>query len=240
MDPATHIEHLRVDSAALLAACRAEPSAPVETCPGWSRVDLLAHVAGVHSWVRTQLATGPEERVRFSAIEAPPTGEELPAWYEAGAAALIEALTTMDVDATWPTWAGPQPGTFFPRRMAQETAVHRRDADPAPVDAALAVDGVDELLDLFVPRLPAERFVGVSGTLHLHATDVDDGAGEWLVHLTPEGIRTERGHAKGDVALRGTAGDLLLWAWNRAPVDDRFEVFGDATVLDRWRTLVTF
>lgn len=240
MDRATHLEHLRVDSAALLGACRAEPSAPVPSCPGWSRADLLAHVAGVHSWVRTQLSNGPAERVRFSAIEQPPSGDELPGWYEANAAALIEDLATMDIDATWPTWAGPQPGTFFPRRMAQETAVHRRDADPAPLDAALAVDGVDELLDLFAPRLPAERFAGVSGTIHLHATDGDDGAGEWLVHLTPEGIRAEHGHAKGGVALRGTAGDLLLWTWNRAPVDERFQVFGDATLLDAWRTLVTF
>lgn len=240
MDRTTHLEHLRVDSAALLTACDAEPDAAVPTCPGWTRADLLGHVAGVHSWVRAQLLAGPAERVRFSAIERPPSGDELPGWFEMNAAALVDELSTMDVDATWPTWAGPQPGTFFPRRMAQETAVHRRDADPAPLDPALAVDGVDELLDLFTPRLPAERFAGVDGTVHLHATDVDDGAGEWLVHLTPEGIRTERGHAKGDVALRGTAGDLLLWTWNRAPVDERFEVFGDATLLDRWRTLVTF
>ena len=46
--------------------------------------------------------------------------------------------------------------------------------------------------------------------------------------LGPDGISFEHGHAKGDVALRGTASDLLLWAWNRVPVDDRFEVFGDA------------
>ena len=48
----------------------------------------------------------------------------------------------------------------------------------------------------------------------------------------------EHGHAKGDVALRGTASDLLLWAWNRVPPDDRFEVFGEPTLLDAWRTAV--
>lgn len=240
MDAATHLGHVRAESVALLAACTADPTAPVPTCPGWTRADLLTHVGGVHSWVRAQLLAGPTERVRFSAIEMPPSGDELPGWYEANAAQMIEGLAAMDLGATWQTWAGPQPGTFFPRRMAQETAVHRRDADPAPLDAALAIDGVDELLDLFAPRLPAERFAGASGTIHLHATDGNDGAGEWLVHLTPEGVRTERGHAKGDVALRGTAGDLLLWTWNRVPVDDRFQVFGDATLLDRWRATVTF
>ena len=47
------------------------------------------------------------------------------------------------------------------------------------------------------------------------------------MYARPDGVTFEHGHAKGDVALRGTAGDLLLWAWNRVPVDDRFEVFGD-------------
>jgi uncharacterized protein (TIGR03083 family) len=237
MDPTTHIEHLRADSAALLAAYRADPMAPVATCPGWNRTDLLAHVSGVHAWVRAQLDLGTGERIRLSTVEGPPAGADLAAWYEAGATGLVERLSTMDLSATWPTWAGPQPGTFFPRRMAQETAVHRRDADPVPVDPALAVDGVDELLELFAPRIPVDRFNGRTGSMHLHATDTD---GEWLVQITPDGIRFEHGHAKGDVALRAAAGDLLLWAWNRNPIDERFEVFGDATLLDLWRTAVTF
>ena len=75
------------------------------------------------------------------------------------------------------------------------------------------------------------------GTIHLHATDTD---GEWLVRLGPDGITFDHGHAKGDVALRGPAEDLLLWVWNRAPVDDRFEVFGDPALLETWRTAVVF
>lgn len=237
MDPATHIAHLRTDSAALLTAFHADPGAAVPTCPGWTRTDLLAHVAGVHAWVRKQLSLGPGERVRFSEVEGPPEGGALPGWYEAGAANLVELLSTMDLDATWPTWAGPQPGTFFSRRMAQELAIHRRDADPAALDPALAVDGIDELLELFVPQLPAERFAATAGSIHLHATDIE---GEWLVRFTPDGVRYEHGHAKGDVALRGSAGDLLLWSWNRADVDGRFEVFGDSTLLDFWRQAVVF
>ena len=237
MDRTTQLEHLHNDSAALLAACRADPTAPVANCPGWDRAALLAHVAGVHAWVRAQLALGTGERVRFSAVEAPPAGDALADWYEAGVRELIERLSSMDLSATWPTWAGPQPGTFFPRRMAQETAVHRRDADPYPFDPTLGVDGVDELLELFAPHIPVERFDGRTGSLHLHATDID---GEWLVAVTPDGVRFEHGHAKGDVALRGAAGDLLLWAWNRAPVDARFEVHGDSSLLDLWASAVTF
>ena len=60
MDAATHLAHLRVDSAALLSAYRADPTATVPSCPGWDRAELLAHVAGVHAWVRAQLAVGTE------------------------------------------------------------------------------------------------------------------------------------------------------------------------------------
>lgn len=238
MDTSVLIDHLQADAATLLAAQRDDPHAPTWTGLGWDRTELLAHVAGVHAWVRAQLELGPAERVRFSSIEGPPEGDALPGWFEAGAAELVERLRAADLAATWPTWAGPQPGSFFPRRMAQETAVHRWDAGGGPIDAALAVDGIDELLELFVPRLPAERFADAgAATIHLHATDAE---GEWLVHLDEGGVRFEHGHAKGDVALRASAQDLLLWAWNRVPADEGFEVFGDPAPLERWRTAVVF
>jgi len=240
MDTALHIQHLRTDSAALLAAWRADPSAAVPSCPGWDRTQLLAHTSGAHGWVRAQLRVGSGERIRMSTVERAPEGDLLPGWYEEGAAELVALLEAMDVGATWPTWAGPQPGTFFARRMAHETAVHLWDAEPRPIDTDLAVDGVDELLEVFAPRLPGDRFGGMSGTIHLHATDEGlDGAGEWLVGLGPEGITFDKGHAKGDVALRGAASDLLLWAWNRVPVDDRFEVHGDDALLHLWTESVT-
>lgn len=239
MDRATHVDHLRADGAALLAAQRADPAAPVRSCPGWDRTELLAHTGRALAWMQAQVATGTGERVRFATVEPAPEGEALPAWFEQIVASLADGLSSMDVDDTWPTWAGPLPGAFYPRRAAQETAMHRWDAEPTPFDPAFAVDGVDEHLELFAPLAPAAGFGGRTGTIHLHATDVDGEAGEWLIHVTSEGIRFEHGHAKGDVALRGTASDLLLWIWNRVPVDDRFEVFGDTALLDLWPTAVT-
>lgn len=237
MDLAIRLAHLRTDSDALLAAYIDDPSAPLLTLPDWDRSALLGHLGRVHQWVRLQVERGPGERVRFGETEhAPDDVDALGRWYADGSARLIGALEGIDLEATWPTWAGPQPGTFYPRRMAHETAVHRRDADPAPLDPALAVDGVNELLEVFAPLTPGDKLATHPGSIHLHATDTD---GEWLVHLTPDGVTFEFGHAKGDVALRGTAGDLLLWGWNRLPVDDRFEVFGDAALLDLWRRAVT-
>ena len=239
MDRDAFVDHLRRDAATLLAAQRADPTAAVwEGLVGWDRTRLLAHVGNVHGWMRAQLAIGPAEPFDRTKVERAPHDGTLADWFAAGVADLTERMATMDVEATWPTWAGPQPGLFFPRRAAQETAVHRWDATGGSIDPHLGVDGIEELLDRFAPLLPTDRFADVDGTLHLHATDVD---GEWLVHLGPGGITFEQGHAKGDVALRGSAGDLLLWVWNRvSPDDPRFEVFGDRALLATWAATVTF
>jgi predicted lipid carrier protein YhbT len=130
--------------------------------------------------------------------------------------------------------------------MAIETAVHRWDAQVAagegrPVGTDLALDAVDELFEVILPwRGTAELGSENEGkTMHLHATDVGDepGEGEWLITLAGERLTVEHRHAKGDVAVRGTASDLLLLLWNRVSAD-RFEVFGDAGVLERWRAAV--
>jgi uncharacterized protein (TIGR03083 family) len=234
-----YVEHLRADSATTADAVRADPDAPVPTCPGWDRRALLRHLGGVHAWVRAQLAAGPGERRTHEDAERPPAGDELFDWFATGATALAAGLEAMDLDASWPTSWGARPGLWFPRRMAQETAVHRWDVAPAPLDGDLAADGLDELLRSFLRRVPAERLEGVAGTIHLHATDAQLQAPcEWLLSLGPDGIQADPVHAKGDVALRGPASDLLLWAWNRAPLD-RLEVLGDAALAARWSSIVT-
>jgi len=70
---------LEADSAALLAAQREAPSAPAWAGLGWDRTRLLTHVGEVHLWMRTQLALGSEEMIDFAALEAAPTGADLPA-----------------------------------------------------------------------------------------------------------------------------------------------------------------
>jgi hypothetical protein len=100
----------------------------------------------------------------------------------------------------------------------------------SPLDAELAADGVDEFFDVFVKRLQG-GLAGVDGTIHLHCTDA---AGEWLLTPGGDGMTVTREHAKGDVAARGTASDLLLWLWGRVPRDD-LQVFGDESLLDRFR-----
>lgn len=240
VDATQLLEHLRIDGARFVEAARASDlDAAVPTCPGWSVADLLVHTAEVFRGRTFILATGATTRPAGAAWRREvPAREELVGWFEEELAALVDQLTGADPRRrAWTWWPPEQTVGFWSRRMAHETAVHRVDAQAAlgraePVSTPLAVDGIDEALDLFLAaRLGAGSLDGPATTVHLHATDAE---GEWLVHLGPDGLDVERGHAKGDAAARGTASDLLLWLWGRVPLD-RLEVFGDTDALARLR-----
>ena len=186
MDPDRHAQHIGADAALLAEAVRAEPDAPVPTCPGWDRATLAKHLCVPFGWAAVQLETGPEEKRGFRDAPRPGDDDDVVDFLEAATARLLAAIAAADLGATFPTWAGPQPGAWLARRMAHEGAVHRFDGAGGSFDAELAVDGVDELLDVFAPLLGADAFGGTASTLHLHATDLDTG--EWLAHLGPEGL----------------------------------------------------
>jgi hypothetical protein len=126
--------------------------------------------------------------------------------------------------------------------MGHETTIHRVDAEQAagravgPIDPAVAVDGIDELFSVFLPARGAGRSPGDGRTVHLHATDAE---GEWLIRFAAGDLTVEVGHAKGDAAVRGPAGDLQLWLWGRHPLE-ALEVFGDPTAAAALRTATTF
>ncbi len=154
-----------------------------------------------------------------------------------GATTMREQLAAADPAVEVKTWAGLKPPSWLWRRMTHELAVHRWDAQAAggeaePLAADVAADGIDELLEEFVPVADLST---VQGTLHLHATE---GEGEWFIE-TADGLVWSHAHAKGDVAVRGTPSNLLLVLWGRIPVD-RIEVLGDDAVFDRWRAATRF
>lgn len=245
MDRASYLDSLRGDAADLLTAAGGHLDADVPTCPGWRMERLVGHVGRTYRWTAGWVEGGDAPEVPL-----PPKGDAVIEWTRAGLAELIDAIEgaagVASAGATVNTWAGDQPPIFWPRRMAVETAVHRWDAQVAagegrPVGTDLALDAVDELFEVILPwRGTAELGSGNEGkTMHLHATDVGDepGEGEWLITLAGERLTVEHMHAKGDVAVRGTASDLLLLLWNRVSAD-RFEVFGDADLLEWWRAAV--
>jgi uncharacterized protein (TIGR03083 family) len=240
-DAARYLTTIERDATDLVdAAESAGLDTPVPSCPDWVVADLLAHVGRVHRWAAGNAVRPPDaEFWSGDEIEIPPPPER-PTWVRSGA---TDLLAVLDRPADEPAWTFVPPHTlgFWHRRQAQETAMHRVDAQLAaglaPVlDSEFAADGIDELLWL-LPRRPwMAPITGGGETVHLHCTDVE---GEWLIAFTPDGVDVERRHAKADVAARGAASDVLLWCSGRGPLD-ALEVFGDAPLLDRFRQATTF
>lgn len=221
---------------------------PVPTCPEWTIADLIRHHGTTHRWMDHLMRSGATDRVwtKDLHIEPPTDDTDVRAWLDSGAETLLATLRAARADTPIWTWGADQHVRFWSRRVLFEAVVHRADAEFARgltpyVDPAIAADGVDEFL-ANVPHAHwiAERLPSLGDgdrTLHLHATD---GDGEWLIGMGSE-FRWERGHDKADVAVRGTAGDLLLLVHGRlSPSDERFEVFGDHESLGRWLTAMEF
>lgn len=237
MEPATYIAHLRRDGAALSSAARGNLEATVPSCPEWSVGDLVWHTGHVYLHKVAVMGAGGTEKPEVEFKDDPEDDGKLIGWYENALNELIATLEERDPEDECWTFFGPKRLGFWHRRMAQEAAVHRWDAevaagDPQPIDSELATDGIDEMLNVMVPadEIPYE---GPPGTIHLHRTD---GDGEWLVTLDPGKVpATRSGHEKGDAALRGTASDLLLLVWRRLSPKD-VEVFGDQALIDGFYT----
>jgi uncharacterized protein (TIGR03083 family) len=238
MENEQYLESLARDSDALAdAAAAAGPDTAVPTCPGWTVEDLLRHCAGGDLWARTIVATGSRETAARELPPDAPTGDELVPYFRDGARALLDTLAATDPGASvWTFSPADRTARFWYRRRAQETAIHRFDAQSAagttaPMRTELAVDGIDEFLTVFLPRLAGGVTALDDATVHLHCTDSE---GEWLIVRDGDDLVVTREHAKGDVAARGTASDLMLFLWGRVG-DDQLEVFGDAGALARFR-----
>ena len=231
MHETLHIEGLRRAGTQLADAATGRLDAPVPSCDDWTMADLVGHLGQVVSFwggVGSGRIADPRQHER----PVPPAEDEIVDWLRDSVEAAAGELESVDPQTPRWNWSGAdQTAGWIARRMAHESAVHAWDGTAAvgaavvpPTD--LAIDGVDEFFEVFAPRC-ADRVEGPEATVHLHATD---GDGEWLVRTAPGSIEFERGHAKGDVALRGPASDLLLVCWRRVD-PEQLELFGDAGAL---------
>lgn len=225
---------VRQESEALLAAARTDLDAPVPTCGDWQLADLLAHVTGVFTWVSAILLDrAPDRPLRMEE----PTPAEPAGAFENALEELIGVLGDADAETPAWNWSGDNlTASFWARRMAHEVAVHRFDAQRAqgvaqPIDPELATDGLDELVDLIVPRVAKRRTGGTppDGTYLFCATD----EGEWPLRVEDGALSRLELARDPDVTVRGTASALLLAAYGRVPWSS-LEVDGDATLLDGW------
>jgi uncharacterized protein (TIGR03083 family) len=240
VETATYLGHLAADGAAALGAGRDQLDAPVPSCPTWTVADLLSHLGRVHRWVEEMVRTKAGERGRFP---KPPPPQQLPVWYQEGLAMLLRTLEQADPDEMVWNWMAlaPAPARFWPRRMAHETAVHRWDAENAvadahPIDQALALDGIEEYLDIVSFILEKETpNPALSGRLGLQAIDAPFAC---TVTMSPTNIERADGLDHPQATVRAAASDLLLWlCGRRAAGKGGVAVEGDLSVAERWTAI---
>lgn len=243
MDYDAQVDAVEREAAALVAAVGTGPiDAPVPTCPSWTVDDLAAHVGEFCGlWTHVLCEASGREKTPYSVA----VGDEgRVAWLDALTRHLVSELRATSGDAPAWTWHEPdQTAGFVGRRCCHELTIHRADAQAArgpvdPIPAAVAIDGIEEILFLVSVGGPDGEAGGhgTGETLHLHGTD---NAAEWLLTLTPTGVDVAREHAKGDLELRGAVGDLELLLYQR-PTAGEVQRFGDEAVLEAFYREFTF
>ncbi|WP_142065543.1 maleylpyruvate isomerase N-terminal domain-containing protein [Pseudonocardia kunmingensis] len=217
----------------------------VPACPGWKVRNLLFHVGHVASYVLAcVVARGPQPDYRDP---EPPPDTQLCDWMSEQVATVQARMAqTPPAAPAWNWSTGPQTASFWPRHLAHEAQIHLWDlhdalgraagsgAPPrttalahlgAASLAAVAVDGVDEILRLHLPARRRDE-AALPGHGHARLVAVDVGIG-WDVDLANDSVRSyEVGAepvdapavAEGRVVLQGTAEVLYLALWGRVPL----------------------
>jgi uncharacterized protein (TIGR03083 family) len=233
----------------------ADLTQPVPTCPDWTLRQLTTHLGRAQRWAAEIITTRSATPIPFREVPGgrlPDDPAQHRQWLQAGAERLVIALRQAGTEPVW-TFAGSGPASFWGRRMAHETAVHRADvqlaADRQPAfQPDLAADAIDEWLGLSAPAPGAEDprlgALPEGSVLHIHATDdglADTGSGEWLIRHEGPRISVQPGHGKGDAAVRGPAGQLLLVLLRRLPPETAgVQVLGDSGLLTAWLAATPF
>jgi uncharacterized protein (TIGR03083 family) len=255
MDFDRHCAEIIAQTAALTGYLDgADLSRPVPTCPGWNASQLMQHVDGGLRWAAKIVgarATKPPSDVALRDLSGATDGDPtaLSASLAEAAGRLAGNLTEAGAEARM--WCPVEGGgaAFYARRFMHETTIHRADAAIALgveflLDTEIAVDGVDEWLELgslpfhFDAHPWMQELLGPGRTIGLHATDTGTG---WLLDLTGDVISWRRSDDQAAAGMRGPVADLLLTMYRRIPVDaGRVELTGDAGLVDFWLDRVGF
>lgn len=234
MEPARHLELLRLEGDRLAATSPDGLNAAVPRVADMTVERVLRHTGKVHRWVCATLEAGPGAKA--APLESLPKG---PACIEAYAKALdevIAALSKHDPNETAWTFGGPGDVAFWIRRQAHEVTVHRVDvadavhasggAEPVRIEDDAALDGIDEWLNVFLQPYWSSRNTTppaeVRGTYRLLSNTA-----AWDLQInqtvTASLIASVIGEANvpDTIDCRATADphDLLLALWRRRALD---------------------
>jgi uncharacterized protein (TIGR03083 family) len=223
MEHSEFLDCLAVDFARLRAVVPTDPAAAVPSCPGWTVADLTRHVGEVYLHKTMAMRDGvqpdpwpPEELA----------DEEPLALLDRAYAALRDEFAARRPEDPVETWYAPdQTVGFWSRRMAHETVIHRIDAElgtnqpVAPIPAGLAVDGIDELLKVFVAYGVAEwgdYFTDILAASPGRTYAIRADGAAWRVRTGSGLFAVEDGDDDAaDVTVSGPPTAVLRWAWNR-------------------------
>ncbi|MBD8504987.1 maleylpyruvate isomerase N-terminal domain-containing protein [Hoyosella sp. G463] len=241
--PAVPAEHLiavlRAEGDRIAATSPGALALPVPTISGWTVENVVRHTAKVHSWVLAALrlpASAPMPDP--SAMPVMPRGEACIEAYRDAVTQLADDLARRDPDQPTTTFLGPRAVAWWARRQAHEATIHRFDiayalnaaggGSPDDADPVAAADGIDEWCQVMIPRAIAKGSTVCADldgrSVHIHGTDTDRA--EWMIRFADGQAAATYEHAKGDVALRGRAQDLLLALWRRDSLD-KLAIHGD-------------
>lgn len=191
--------------------------------------DLVQHVGMVY----LHKVTGMREGAEPEEWPPPGTAEEEPiALLDRSYAALLEEFAARDPGEHTGTWYGPdQTVGFWIRRMAQETVIHRIDAElgtgqpVAPIPDDLAIDGIDELLKVFAAfsvSAWSDYFTEALANSPGRTVAIETDGGAWLVTTSPGTFTVQggpgekiNGSTAADVTVSGSPTAVLRWGWNR-------------------------
>lgn len=229
MDSSRFLECLEADFERMRVVVPQHLAAQVPTCPDWTVADLTRHVAEVYLHKVEMMRQGkhPEGWPPASFQQAEPVGLLARGYRE-----LVAEFAARNPDDATKTWYDPdQTVRFWIRRMAQETVIHRIDAElgagtpVAPIPEDLALDGIDEFFNIFVaysfsqwPEDFTETLKNSPGRTYV----INAAETSWTITTSPTELTVAGGLGTAftiadtpDVIVSGSSSNILRWAWNR-------------------------
>ena len=184
--PSAEREVIRSEAMTILDVANRDLEHMVPQYPGWTMADLLSHLAWVYG--RTAIVCVDLAQEGVSGPQLPLHGD-VSRWFLETLETTLEALASTDPDAV--VWGfGPHPTVgFWERRMLIEAGLHRWDAEQAwdeerPLLDVVAVAGLDEFPDMWLPRLAPVPTISVTATDLGRSWVFGDGKPERIVEGT--------------------------------------------------------
>ena len=235
LTPERYFALIDADTERMLELASRGLSEPVPSCPGWTVADVVTHTAYVYVHKVRVMADGawPQEW-------PPATYDDLDPieFLRLAKEGLFEEFSRHDPGERTATFGSDSTIMFWARRMALEIAVHRYDVELAhsevtEVDDELALDGVDEVLRVFlagdyldpddVTRHPVDAAVAIQA----------DGRW-WVADVRADQITVSDEPAPCAATVSGSPADIFLWMWGRRD-QTNVALSGDVGIVEEFR-----